>query len=99
MVVVTLVRHQRRDGLTAFNGKTETCDNKQSVCVIKRSSGTKFYAIPMSGETNHEVIVCRESVLGESGGFFFDSLFSDDHQVHTIPAGYVSGHRRSNSPK
>src|SRR2546428_11672184 len=29
-----------RDGLTAFNGETETCDNKQSVCLLTPSSRT-----------------------------------------------------------
>ena len=43
-------------------------------------------------QATRKAIECSKSVLGEeSGGFFFDSLFSDDHQVHAIPAGNISG--------
>ncbi len=57
----------------------------------RRSSLAKLYATLMLGRLLMKR-ECHESALGEeSGGFLFDPLFCDDHQVDTVPAGYVSG--------
>jgi hypothetical protein len=74
--------------------QAETCDHNETPLVITQLVSIQVLPITHVGQTTHEAIECHKLVLGESGGFFSDSLFRDDHQVHTVPTGYVSGYRR-----